>query len=342
MTQGPPWWQKGVIYQIYPRSFADANGDGVGDLRRITSKLDYLKWLGVNAIWLSPFYPSPMADFGYDVADYCDVDPVFGTLPDFDELLGEAHRRDIRVIIDLVPNHSSDEHPWFEESRSSHDNPKRDWYVWRDPAPYGGPPNNWESIHTGRSAWEWDEKTGQYYLHTFQTEQPDLDRRNPEVREAMYDVMRFWLGCGVDGFRIDALPNVAKDDRLRDNPRNHDWRPGDPPSQRQLRTYSEDRPEILDAVRGMRAVADEYDGDRVLIGEAYLPLEHLMEYYGEKRDGLHMPVQLRPPPDLQMEAGDRRAAHRAVRSVTAGRSLAELGFGQPRQPEDHESNRSRP
>ena len=283
------WWQKGVLYQIYPRSFADSDGDGVGDLRGIISKLDYLQWLGVDAVWLSPFYPSPMADFGYDISDYCDVDPLFGTLQDFDELVESAHRRGIRVIIDYVPNHTSNEHPWFVESRSSRDNPKRDWYVWREPAPGGGPPNNWESIHGSGSAWEWNEKTGQYYLHTFQVEQPDLNWHNPEVREAMYDVLRFWLERGVAGFRIDALPHVARDERFRDNPSNPDWKSGDPPWKRQRRTYSQDRPEVLDIVREMRAVANGYEGDRVLIGEVYLPLERLMEYYGVKRDGLHLP-----------------------------------------------------
>ena len=283
------WWQTGVIYQIYPRSFADTDGDGVGDLRGITSKLDYLAWLGVDAVWLSPFYPSPMADFGYDVSDYCGVDPLFGTLQDFDELVERSRQRGIKVIIDYVPNHTSNEHPWFIESRSCRDNPKRDWYVWRDPAPGGGPPNNWESVHGSGSAWEWDQETGQYYLHTFQVEQPDLNWHNVQVREAMYGVLRFWLERGVAGFRVDALPHVARDEQFRDNPSNPDWKPGDPPWKRQRRTYSQDRPEILEIVRDMRAVADEYDGERVLIGEAYLPLERLMEYYGVERDGLHLP-----------------------------------------------------
>lgn len=308
------WWQTGIIYQIYPRSFADSDGDGVGDLRGITSRLDYLEWLGVDAVWLSPFYPSPMADFGYDVADYCEVDPLFGTLADFDELLEGAHRRGIRLLIDLVPNHTSDEHPWFVESRSSRDNPKRDWYVWRDPASGGGPPNNWESVHGGGSAWEWDEETGQYYLYTFQVEQPDLNWHHPEVREAMYGVMRFWLDRGVDGLRIDALPHVAKDERLRDNSPNPDWKPGDPVWKRQLRIYSEDHTEILETVREMRAVADEYDGDRVLIGEAYLPLERLMQYYGEERDGLHMPFNFGL---LEMPEWEPRALASLVKAYEA-------------------------
>ena len=222
-----------MIYQIYPRSFADASGDGVGDLRGIVSKLDYLEWLGVDAIWLSPFYPSPMVDFGYDVADYCDVDPLFGTPEDFDELVEEARKRGTRTIIDLVPNHTSDEHPWFVQSSSSRDNPKRDWYVWRDPTPDGGPPNNWESFHTGKSAWEWNEQTGQYYLHTFQVEQPDLNWQNPEVREAMYGVMRFWLDRGVAGFRIDALwPRTYETTRRTWSGR-----------ETRVRAYSEDRPD---------------------------------------------------------------------------------------------------
>jgi alpha-glucosidase len=284
-----PWWQSGAVYQIYPRSFMDANGDGVGDLRGIVSRISYLEWLGVGAIWVSPFYPSPMADFGYDVSDYTSVDPLFGTLSDFDELLEGAHRRGIAVILDYVPNHTSSEHPWFVESRSSRGNPKRDWYLWRDPAPDGGPPNNWLSIFGGGSAWEWDEGTGQYYLHIFDVKQPDLNWRNPEVREAMYGAMRFWLDRGVDGFRIDVLPALIKDDLFRDNPENPDWREGDPPWKRQIRVYSEDRPEMLEILREMRALADSYKGDRVLIGEIFLSLERVVSYYGTELDGVHLP-----------------------------------------------------
>jgi alpha-glucosidase len=283
------WWQGGVVYQIYPRSFMDASGDGVGDLRGIVSRLDYLKWLGVDAVWISPFYPSPMADFGYDVSDYTGVDPLFGTLSDFDRLLEEAHERGIRVILDYVPNHTSDEHPWFVASRSSRENPRRDWYLWRDPAPGGDPPNNWQSIFGGGSAWEWDEGTGQYYLHTFDVKQPDLNWRNPEVREAMYGAMRFWLERGVDGFRIDVLQALIKDYLLRDNPENPAWREGDPPWERQFRLYSEDQPEMLEILREMRAVADTYGGERVLIGELYLPLERMISYYGPDLDGIHLP-----------------------------------------------------
>ncbi|HXG39879.1 MAG TPA: alpha-amylase family glycosyl hydrolase [Candidatus Limnocylindrales bacterium] len=287
-----PWWETGVLYQIYPRSFQDSNGDGIGDLPGITSRLDYLTWLGVDAIWLSPTFPSPMADFGYDVADYCDVHPDFGTLADMDRLVEEAHRRGLRVLLDFVPNHTSDRHPWFLESRSSRDSPKRDWYYWRDPAPGGGPPNNWLSSFGGGSAWEWDERTGQYYLHSFLKEQPDLNWRNPEVRRAMHDVLRFWFDRGIDGFRIDVLWLLSKDPQLRDDPPNPDWRPGMPLASRTLRVMSADGPEMPEILAGLRAVADEY-GDRVLIGETYLPLERLVAYYGSPVEGglrgVHLP-----------------------------------------------------
>ena len=213
-----PWWQKAVIYQIYPRSFMDANGDGIGDLQGIIQRLDYLSGtLGVDAIWLSPFYPSPMADFGYDVADYTGIDPVFGDLDDFDALVKQVHDRNLKIIIDFVPNHSSDQHPWFIESSSSRDNPKRDWYTWRDAKQDGSPPNNWLSVFGG-SAWEWHPPTGQFYLHSFLKEQPDLNWRNPELKEAMFQVLRFWLDREVDGFRIDVAHFIMKDPELRDNP----------------------------------------------------------------------------------------------------------------------------
>ena len=210
----PAWWQRGAIYQIYPRSFADANGDGVGDLKGITAHLDHLQALHVEAIWLSPIFTSPMADFGYDVSDYCDVDPVFGTLGDLDELIAQCHARDIKVVLDWVPNHSSDQHPWFVESRSSRENPKRDWYVWRDA------PNDWDSVFKAVGpAWTFDETTGQYYLHSFMREQPDLNWENPEVVAAMHDVLRFWMDRGVDGLRLDAIAKIAKDPLLRDHER---------------------------------------------------------------------------------------------------------------------------
>jgi alpha-glucosidase len=302
-----PWWQRGVIYQVYPRSFMDASGDGVGDLAGITSRLDYLEWLGVDAIWISPFYPSPMADFGYDVSDYIGVDPHFGTLEDFDVLLEEAHRRGMKVILDFVPNHTSDEHPWFVEACSSRENPKRDWYIWRDPKPDGSPPNNWES-YFGGSAWEWDEGTGQYYLRLFTEKQPDLNWRNPAVREAMYNAMRFWFERGVDGFRIDVLWVLIKDDLFRDNPENPNWKEGDWLLHRQSRVYSGDRPEVHEVVREMRAVADEYEG-KVLIGEIYLPLERLLMYYGEDLKGVHLPFNFQL---VTMEGWDAQTVRNLV------------------------------
>jgi alpha-glucosidase len=288
MSSGEPlWWQSGIVYQIYPRSFKDSNGDGVGDLAGIIEKLDYLGWLGINAIWLSPFYPSPMADFGYDIADYVDVDPIFGDLSTFDRLVAEAHARNIKILVDLVPNHTSDEHEWFKESRSSRDNPKRDWYIWRDPKPDGTPPNNWLSNFGGR-AWEFDQNTGQYYLHLFHVKQPDLNWRNPAVRQAMYDVMRFWFDRGVDGFRIDVLFLLIKDEQLRDNPVNPDWTPRDPWPAQQIKLYTEDQPEMEEIIVEMRQVAEEYP-ERVLIGEIYLPYDRLVVYYGKDLNGVHLP-----------------------------------------------------
>jgi alpha-glucosidase len=281
------WWQRGIVYQIYPRSFQDSDGDGVGDLRGITSRLDYVQWLGVDAIWLSPIFPSPMADFGYDVADYTDVDPLFGTLADFDTLVAEAHSRNMKVMLDFVPNHSSDEHPWFVESRSSRDNPKRDWYIWRDAAPGGGPPNNWLSFFGG-GAWEWDAATGQYYLHLFHRKQPDLNWRNPEVRRAMRDALRFWLDRGVDGFRVDVMWLLIKDEQFRDNPPNPDYRDGEHPLNRQLQLYTMDQPETHTIVAEWRRLFDQYDG-RMMVGEIYLPIERLMTYYGENGSGAHLP-----------------------------------------------------
>nr|PZN31071.1 MAG: alpha-amylase [Chloroflexota bacterium] len=281
------WWQRGVIYQIYPRSFQDSNGDGVGDLRGILQRLDYLAWLGVDAIWLSPIYPSPMADFGYDVADYCDIHPLFGNLEDFDRLVAEAHARGLKVILDYVPNHTSSQHPWFLESRSSRESPKRDWYIWRDPAPDGGPPNNWLAFFGG-PAWTWDEATGQYYLHSFLPEQPDLNWRNPEVQRAMLDALRFWLDRGVDGFRVDVIWLMIKDDQFRDNPPNPDYRPDQPPIASLLPVYNADRPEVLDIIRMMRRTLDAYD-ERMMVGEIYLPIDRLMAYYGQNGDGCHLP-----------------------------------------------------
>jgi alpha-glucosidase len=285
-----PWWKRGVVYQIYPRSFQDTDRDGVGDLQGIRQRLDYLAWLGVDAIWISPIYPSPMADFGYDVADYCDVDPIFGTLEEFDDLIADAHRRGLKLILDFVPNHTSDRHAWFLESRSSRENPKRDWYLWRDPKPDGSPPNNWVS-NFGGSAWTFDEPTGQYYYHAFLREQPDLNWRNPAVREAMHAALRFWLKRGVDGFRVDVLWHLIKDAEFRDNPPNPGWTPAQAEINRFLQLHNADQPEVLEVVEGMRRVIDEYD-DRVLIGEIYLPLERLVAYYGKDLSGAHLPFNL--------------------------------------------------
>ncbi len=273
------WWKTAVIYQVYPRSFQDSDGDGIGDLRGIRARLGHLVALGVDALWISPIYPSPMADFGYDVADYTDIDPRFGTLADFDALLADAHASGLKLLLDFVPNHSSDRHPWFVESRSSRTNPKRDWYIWRDAAAGGGPPNNWISDFGG-PAWAWDEATGQYYGHAFLKEQPDLNWRNPGLRAAMLDAMRFWLDRGVDGFRIDVLWHIVKHAGFPDNPANPDWRERLGEMHRVLQTRSTDQPEVHAIAAEMRAIADAYPGDRLLIGEIYLPYERLMAYYG--------------------------------------------------------------
>ena len=282
------WWQSGVIYQVYPRSFQDSDGDGIGDLKGIEARLDHLVMLGVDAVWISPIFPSPMADFGYDVADYCGIEPTFGTLADFDDLLAAAHARGLKLLLDFVPNHSSNQHPWFVESRSSRTNPKRDWYIWRDARPDGSPPNNWQS-YFGGSAWEWDEATGQYYLHLFLKEQPDLNWRNPDLKAAMLDAMRFWFDRGVDGFRIDVLWLAIKHANFPDNPANPVWREGMQDIDRLLPAYSADQPEMAAIVAGMRGVADDYDA-RVLIGEIYLPYDRLVTYYGPGgAGGVHLP-----------------------------------------------------
>ena len=290
--QNPPlpqfrWWQRGIIYQIYPRSFMDSDGDGVGDLRGIRSQLDYLEWLGVDAIWISPIFPSPMADFGYDISNYTDIDSLFGSMDEFDALLADAHRRDLKVLLDYVPNHTSDRHPWFVEARSSRESPKRDWYIWRDPGPDGGPPNNWRS-NFGGGAWQRDEKTGQYYYHAFLKEQPDLNWRNPKVQEAMLNVLRFWLDRGVDGFRVDVMHHLLKDTEFRDNPPNPAFEPGMSPYRELLTTYTADLPEVQAIVSQMRGVVEEYS-DRMLVGEIYLPVERLMAYYGASGKGAHLP-----------------------------------------------------
>lgn len=288
-----PWWRRGALYEIYVRSFQDSDGDGVGDLEGIRRRLPYLEWLGVDGIWLTPFYRSPMADFGYDITDHTDVDPEFGSLASFDALLADAHARGIRVVVDYVPNHTSDQHPWFVASRSSRDDPKRDWFVWRDPKPDGSPPNNWLSLFGG-GAWEFDAATGQSYLHTFLREQPDLDWRNPAVRAAMFDVARFWLERGVDGFRIDVAAAVMKDPELRDN------EPATMPDGRAVfgdewARWRHDNQfahaDVYDVWREFRGLVDSYDaGELVTIGEVSSEdLHKWAAYYGRSLDALHMP-----------------------------------------------------
>lgn len=267
------WWRDGIIYQIYPRSFADSNDDGLGDLPGITGKLDYLADLGVDALWLSPIYPSPDKDFGYDVSDYVDIDPRFGSLADFDLLLSEAHRRDIRIVLDLVLNHTSDQHAWFLESRSSHDNPKADWYIW-------APPNNWQSVFGG-PAWAYVPERNQYYYHMFVPEQPDLNWRTPEVRTAILDVIRFWLDRDVDGFRLDVFNMYFKDDQLRDNP----FSPGLRAFDRQQHVYDCDQPEMVALLQEMRGILDSYP-ERYAVGETFFPTkEKMIRYSGT--DKLH-------------------------------------------------------
>jgi len=276
----PEWWREAVVYQIYPRSFQDSNGDGIGDLPGIISRLDYLADLGIDAVWISPFYRSPMADFGYDVADHCDVDPIFGSLSDFDRLLGEAHERGIRVIVDFVPNHTSDQHPWFLDARSSRSSVDRDWYVWADPKPDGSPPNNWRSTFVRFGpAWTFDERSGQYYLHSFAPQQPDLNWWQPQVRQAMDGVLRFWLDRGVDGFRIDVASMMARDPELRDTPVLLDG---------VERPATSDWPGVHDILRGFRRTIDAYP-NRMAVGEVWLSdVPAIARYYGAHADELHL------------------------------------------------------
>jgi len=288
------WWKNAVIYQVYPRSYGDSDGDGIGDLQGIRQRLDHLQWLGVDAVWLSPFYPSPMKDFGYDISDYRNVHPLFGSLQDFDDLIADLHARDMRLLIDYVPNHSSDQHPWFLESRSGRDHPRREWYVWRDPKPDGSLPNNWLSVFGG-PAWTLDEHTGQFYLHSFLPEQPDLNWRHPEVKAAMFDVVRFWLSRGVDGLRIDTAHYILKDPDLRDNPPATGGVAFHRPMgeyDRQLHLYDKGHPDAHAVYRELRGVLDAFDPVRqaVSIGEIHVFDWHeWATYYGEALDELHMP-----------------------------------------------------
>jgi alpha-glucosidase len=288
-----PWWQRAVFYQVYVRSFADSDGDGVGDLRGVTRRLDYLQWLGVDALWLSPVAVSPDRDWGYDVADYMDVQPALGGFAALEELVARASERDIRVILDLVPNHTSDRHPWFEQSRLARASPRRDWYVWADPKPNGSPPNNWRSAFGG-AAWTLDERTGQYYLHNFLPQQPDLNWWNEEVRAEFDRILRFWLDRGVAGFRIDVAHAIVKDRELRDNP--------DP----SISTYNANQEGVHDVLRRWRRIADEYEPERVLLGETWvMEIERLARFYGNGKDELHLafnfPFALSP-----LDAGELR------------------------------------
>jgi len=287
-----PWWQDAAFYQIYPRSFLDTNGDGVGDLEGIRRRLPYLARLGVDALWLSPFYRSPMLDFGYDVSDYCDVDPLFGTLEDARRLVAEAHELGLRLIVDFVPNHSSSEHPWFVDARASRTAKHRDWYIWRDPVgpvgpdgDPGPPPNNWVAAFTHESAWTWEPDTGQWYLHLFLPQQPDLNWANPEVVEAMHDALRFWMDLGVDGFRIDVVHGLGKDPAL----------PDDPPEAAGIpHSGLNNEPSTHPILRDLRRLADSYPGDRVLVGEVFLLSTALVARYYGHGDELHMAFNFPP------------------------------------------------
>ncbi len=288
-TEGHQWWQHAVFYEIYPRSFADNNKDGIGDLNGIASKLDYLKQLGVDAIWITPCYPSPQVDFGYDVSDYENIDPIYGTLQDFDRLTKEANRRGIRIIMDFVMNHTSDQHKWFVDSKSSRTSVHRNWYIWHDGTRSGQPPNNWLSTFGG-SAWKFDPRTGQYYYyHYFYPEQPDLNWRNSAVENAMFDVTRWWYKRGVAGFRLDAVDTLFEDPDLRDNPvlpgKN---KYGDPNMDEK---YNKKLPEVHDVLRELRKVADQHGA--VLIGETWTKnIDELKQYYGEHSNELQMPMDL--------------------------------------------------
>ncbi|MGA3023172.1 MAG: alpha-glucosidase [Bryobacteraceae bacterium] len=311
-----PWWKHAVIYEIYPRSFQDSNGDGVGDLNGITARLDYLRDLGIDAIWITPVYPSPQVDFGYDIADYKAIDPQYGTMEDFDRLVGEAKRRNIRVIMDFVANHTSDQHPWFQASRASPDNPKRDWYIWRDGKAPGQPPNNWLSWF-GHSAWTLDPATNQYYYHYFYVQQPDLNWRNPAVREAMYDVLRFWLDRGVAGFRIDAVSRLFEDPDLHDDPILSGTNAyGDPNIEHK---YTDNLPEVHDVLREMRQVVDKYPGNPVLISEAFEPnVAELTRMYGEHGDEVQLPMDFQVADVDKLSAPEFRKLLDEIESNPAG------------------------
>jgi alpha-glucosidase len=312
-AEGHQWWQHAVFYEIYPRSFADSNNDGVGDLRGITSKLDYLQNLGIDAIWISPCFPSPQVDFGYDVSDYENIDPMYGTLADFDDLAAEAKKHNIRIILDFVVNHTSDQHPWFIDSKSSRTSEHRDWYIWRDGKDSNQPPNNWLSIFGG-SSWKFDPKTGQFYYHMFYAEQPDLNWRNPKVQAAMFDVTRWWYHRGVAGFRLDAVDTLFEDPNLTNNPITGPGKTafGDPLEESK---YNQKLPEVHDVLRGLRKVADE--NNAVLIGETWtVDIAELNKYYGQGNDELQLPMDFLFTTVNKLSPADFRKQIAAVNSAS--------------------------
>ena len=311
--KGHQWWQHAVLYEIYPRSFADSNNDGIGDLNGIASKLDYLKDLGVDAIWITPCFPSPQVDFGYDVSDYEAIDPMYGTMKDFDLLVSEAKKRNIRVLLDFVVNHTSDQHKWFVDSKSSKTSEHRDWFIWRDGKGPGAPPNNWLSTF-GLSAWKFDPKTNQYYYHYFYPEQPDLNWRNPEVEKAMLDVTRFWYNRGVAGFRLDAVDTLFEDPKLTDNP----VLPGTDKFGRPNmdEKYNKKLPEVHNVMRKLRSTAEEYGS--VLIGETWTAnVSELRDYYGAHNDELQLPMDLMMT-DFKGLSADQYRKHLAAVDAAGG------------------------
>ncbi|MFP5236499.1 MAG: glycoside hydrolase family 13 protein [Acidobacteriota bacterium] len=330
-----PWWKHAVIYEIYPQSFQDSNGDGVGDLKGITSRLDYLKDLGINAIWITPIYPSPGVDNGYDISDYTAIDPKYGTMADFDTLVAEANKRHIHILMDYVINHTSDQHPWFKESRSSRTNPKRDWYIWRDgkgetATSQGTPPNNWQSWF-GHSAWQWDAKTRQYYYHYFYVQQPDLNWRNPAVHKAMDGVLDFWMQKGVSGFRIDAVSRLFEDPAMRDDP----YLPGyNVYGDRNIKhLHTDDLPEVHGVLREVRSVVDKYPGNPVLVTEADEPnIAALTKMYGNG-DEVQLPMDFQIADVNQLNAAKFRRLFNQIEN-NAAHGQPEYFFSnhdQPRQ-----------
>jgi len=309
-AEGHEWWQHAVFYEVYPRSFADSNNDGIGDLKGITSKLDYLKDLGIDAIWITPCFPSPQVDFGYDVSDYENIDPMYGTLADFDRLVAEGKKGNIKIILDFVVNHTSDQHKWFLDSKSSRTSAHRDWFIWRDGKAPNQPPNNWTSTFGG-PAWQLDPATNQYYYHYFYIQQPDLNWRNPAVKDAMFDQMRFWYKRGVAGFRLDAVDTLYEDPDLKDNPVLPGTDKFGMPNTNE--TYNKKLPEVHEALRGLRKVADEYG---VLIGETWTKdVSELKDYYGEHNNELQMPMDLMMTGFKQLSAPQYRSHINAVESA---------------------------